>query len=267
MLRRAWRGLLAAVVGSACVLGIAPSARAALLINASIGSIASYEANGAGMLVAVTVTCQRGATFTFDDAMVVQRVPNSSLVVSAFLGPRPQFPACTGRARTVYLVFVGPAPLHRGSAATQIDVCVYRGSKDCRVLSAVIQVKQVEFPSAAMHTRGLGVRLSTATILAHGAALRVTGVMRCTTPQEDAGFVGAMVSVVQREVHGLQSAGNDAIAAPVCDGRYHRLGDIVLAGDRVWHPGQALVELDVSNCPLGLLTCVAATGVGTVTLG
>jgi hypothetical protein len=76
-----------------------------------------------------------------------------------------------------------------------------------------------------------------------------------------------MVSVVQREVHGLQSAGNDAIAAPVCDGRYHRLGDIVLAGDRVWHPGQALVELDVSNCPLGLLTCVAATGVGTVTLG
>jgi hypothetical protein len=259
--------LFAAVVGSACILGIATSAHADSLINARIGSIAAYEANGTGVLVPVTVTCQRGDTFTFDDAVVVQRVPNSSLLVSAFAGRSP-FPACTGRAQTVYLVFVGELPLRRGSAATQVGVCVQPGNQDCRDLSAVIQVKQVEFPSEAAHTRGLGVRLSTtATILARGAAVRVTGVMRCTPPREGAGFVDAVLAVVQRDADGVQSAANVPAVAPVCDGRYHRQAAIVFANDRVWHPGQALVEIDGSNCPVGLFTCVAANGVGTVTLG
>ena len=55
MLRNACTGIIVAVVTMACALGFAPSAAAVPPITVNVGAIASYEANGAGVLLPVTV--------------------------------------------------------------------------------------------------------------------------------------------------------------------------------------------------------------------
>src|SRR6476660_6921531 len=103
MIRRVCAGLAAVLVTLAYPLGSAPSASGAALSGFTVGGTASYEANGAGVILPVTVTCELGAKITFFMLNMAQRVPHSSLVNHAT--GEPPAPPCSGGTQRIYILF------------------------------------------------------------------------------------------------------------------------------------------------------------------
>ena len=247
MLRRACSGIIAALVTMACGLGFAPSAVAEVPLSVTVGATASYEANGAGVILPVTVTCQPGTQLTFSSLSLSQRLPHSSLINHAS-GDSPS-PLCSGSPQRVYLLFISDTgtALRSGSAAVQIGVYTCSPTNcatNLKRLSRVIQVNTADLPSEALRTPHLDVSLSTtAAVVAHGAGMRVSAALRCTGADTGSAFA----TVRQLNVKGVQV---QTIDGPVigCDGVYHRVGFIVPAASRAWHKGQALVALHFGAC-------------------
>ena len=163
MLRQACAGLTAGAVAIACALGIAPSVSAATATDVTVGATASYEANGAGVLVPVTVTCERGASINFVTGYLIQRIPHSSLVDHANPVELSQ-PLCSGSALRIYVLFSSDTAtaLHLGSALVQVGLqsCLPTGCEDTQPVTVVVQVKVIDFASEAMRTPHLDVNLS-----------------------------------------------------------------------------------------------------------
>ncbi|MGI8555902.1 MAG: hypothetical protein ACR2LT_06055 [Pyrinomonadaceae bacterium] len=256
--------LVVAAVAAAGLLATASSASAALTAL-TVGGTASYEANGAGVLVPVTVTCARGAQIEFGYLSLTQRLPNSSLVNHA--NGQAASPPCSGSPQRIYAVFSSDtgAPLHVGSAVVQVEVYTCSPTScfdDHQSLSRVVQVAKVDFPSESMHAPRLDVTLSTsATIVAAGAGMRVSGTVRCTSSSR--GDVSAIAW--QLSVDGVQAGGTGQLSV-ACDGQYHPVSLVVAAGSRVWHKGQALVALTLGVCFPASGICGVVIGVDTVTV-
>jgi len=231
----------------ACALGIAPAADAAVLTGVSVGATASYEANGAGVLLPVTVTCQRGARISFTSLSLSQRIPHSSLVNHASADSAS--PLCSGSAQRIYVLFSSDTAtaLHGGSAAVQVGVYTCSSTScgaNLKIISRVVRVKRIDFRSENMHTPRLDVSLSTtAAVVARGAGMRVSGSVRCT----GAAAGNAYATVQQLNVDGVQ-AQSTAGPTVACDGEYHPVRFIAPAANRVWHRGQALVALHFGAC-------------------
>lgn len=263
MLRNACTGLIVAVVTMGCVLGFAPSAAAVVPIGVTVGATASYEANGVGVLLPVTVTCERGAQISFTSLSLTQRIPHSSLINHAS-GDSPS-PLCSGSAQRMYVLFSSDSgtPLRTGSAAVQIGVYTCSPTScaaNLQRLSRVVQVKTIDFPSEVMRTPHLDVSLSTtAAGVAHGAGMRVSAAMRCTDNVRG----NAFATVRQLSIDGVQVQSTDAPVV-ACDGAYHHVRFIVPAANRAWHKGQALVALHFGACFPTRHICGDVLGVDTV---
>ena len=230
-----------------CALGFAPSAIAAVPTSVTVGATASYEASGAGVLVPVTVTCERGAQINFTTLSLTQRIPHSSLINHA--SGDSSSPLCSGSAQRIYALFSSDAAtaLRSGSAAVQVGVYTCSPTncgRDLQRVSRVVQVKRIDFASEAVHTPHLDVNLSTtAAIVARGAGIRVSATMRCTGTATG----NAYATVRQLNVDGVQAQSTDGPVV-ACDGQYHRVRMIVPAANRVWHRGQALVSVHFGAC-------------------
>jgi hypothetical protein len=264
VLRHTCTGLTAAVVTMACALGIAPSASAAALTAVTVGATASYEANGAGVLLPMTVTCKRGAQISFSTLSLSQRIPHSSLVNHA--SGDSASPLCSGGAQRIYALLSSDTAtaLLVGSAAVQVGVYTCSPTscgEDLQTLSRVVQVKTIDFASETMRRPRLDVNLSTtAAVVARGAGMRVSATMRCTGTAKG----NSSATVRQLNVDGVQAQGADGPVV-ACDGEYHRVSFVVPAANRVWHKGQALVALHFSACfPTHI--CGDVLGADTVTV-
>lgn len=264
VLRRIFSMSLVAVTTCACFLVAAPSASASL-ISVKLGTSASYEANGAGVILPVDLLCGQGDTFQISGSLV-QRVPKTSFVVSAS-GFR-ELP-CSGRAQRLFVPFSSYAPLRLGSAYVSLTASTCGPAscgEDRQILSGVVHVEMIDFPSEGVHAAGLSLKLSpVATRLVRGAALRVTAYARCRKTVVTPGATSAASTQVNVSGFVIEASQEGQQLVP-CDGAYHSVAVVISASGYAWHKGLALVDFGLFGCNQSTGSCYLVRAADTVTV-